>query len=301
MKAVGMNPDEFVAGGLPGDFDGVVTEARTVIWDYDNGGGGGPKSDDAGNAIFTLAVRTTIHRHEEGDDIVNWWSAGDVRHFVPSMDGIDPAPVEANGTSEGIYFIPIGKKDALNNNTNYAQALKAMRDAGFKGAFSPSVAEIFEGLDAHWDRIPQQKRSGIVGVPREGEEGGRKGNNDILVPTAIKSVGGNKVAAAAKVAPKAAAAATKATTTALAAGNADLDAKLQAIVLENLPEDGSPIKKGSLAGKVMKAASLTQPEKSKGVPRIGSVEFLDAGMQQEPALWLFDAEEGTIAAIPAEE
>lgn len=298
-KAVSMNPDDFVAGGLPGDFNGIVTEAKAVIWNYDNGNGNGAKTDDAGNALFTLAVKTTIHREEEDDDIVNWWSAGDAKHFVPSMDGENPVEMNEDGTAEGICFIPVGSKVQLGNNTNYAQALKALRDAGWKGAFSPDV-RFLEGINGHWDRVPQQKRSGIVAVPKEEGQGGRKGGNDILVLTAVKE--GGQTASAPKAAPAAksspSATAAKSSSPAAATGTStDLDAKLQEIVQSALPDDGTAIKKGSLAGKVMASKTLTQPEKSKGVKRITDNEFLDAGMNEDPALWLFDAETGEISKM----
>jgi hypothetical protein len=290
-NAVSMDPDTFVSGGLPGDFDGVVKEARTCVWNYDNGNG--PKLDDQGNVVFGLFVRLTIERADD-DDVIQYYSAGYPDSFQPSEDGENASEQNEAGLNEGVCFIPVGTKTALGRDTHYAQMLGALRDANWKGSFSGDV-RFLEDINAHWDRVPLKKRSGVVAA--EGE-GGRKRASDILVPTAIlESVNvatkptatGKTGSAAAKSAPAA------------AKGNqgsgSDLDAKLRDIVIANLPADGSAVKKGAFAGKVMSSKSLIPAEKSKGVPRVASNDFLNGGMNEDPALWLFDEEAGTVAAL----
>ena len=304
---VGMDESEFVAGGLPTDFDGLVTEARTAIWNYDNGNG--PKMskvyDADGNEVgeeplFTLAVRATIQRDGE-PDIVTYWSAGDPASFAPSMDGKTPSAVDEAGCSEGVYFIRVGSKSALNNNTNYAQMLQALADAEsqaphLKRQRSPDI-RFLEGLYGHWERIPQKKRAGVVKPEAEGKKAFAA---EVLVCTQIKAAPvGKKAAAKAPpaVAPKAGPA--KPTASSGSGSATDLSGKLQAIVQQAALDAGDDgIAKGKLAGKVLKDATLTQPEKAKGVPMITSSEFLEAGMEAEK--WVFDADTGTVNAWPSE-
>lgn len=287
---------DMVAGGLVTDFDGTVVEARTVIWNYDNGQG--PKVDDGGNPILTLACRLTIKRDEEDEsDVVNYWSLGDPTQFAPSMDGESPSPVNDLGLSEGICLVAIGQRNALKNNTNYAQALEALLNAGFPSAKISADYRFWEGLYAHWDRIPQKKRSGMVSqtAPTEGRR-----SADSLVPTVIKKKG--EAAAAAPKAPPAARPAgsppvQSAPTPAPSGG--DLDDKLAEIVVAALPTDGTALKKGALAPKVLKAANLTPAERAKGVPRATSADFLN--LMQESGLLVFDADAGELYAVPPTE
>lgn len=315
---VGMDESEFQAGGLATDFDGEVVEARTVIWNYDNGNG--PRTtqvhDDEGNVIgeeplVTLAVRITIKRDDDEPDVVNYWSAGDVNNFQPSMDGKTPAPLDEAGCSEGIYFIKVGSKAQLNNNTNYAQALQALADAesqapALKRQRTPSV-QFLEGLYGHWERIPQRKRSGIVKPENEAK---KKFPDEVLVCTVVKAKpAGSKVAG--KIAPKAAPAAPKAApakptpttssaSTSANTGSESLDEKLIGIVMQAALDAGDDgIAKGKLSKFVLADATLTQPEKAKGVPRVANTAFLEAGMEAEK--WLFDAETGLVNSWPQEE
>lgn len=317
---VGMNEEEFVAGGLATDFDGEVTEARTVIWNYDNGNG--PKMakiyDADGNeigeeAVLTLAVRVAIERADGEAAVVNFWSAGDPTNFAPSMDGKTPSPVDETGCSEGIYFIKVGSKSGLNNNTNYAQALQALADAEsqaphLKRARTPDI-RFLEGLFGHWERIPQKKRAGVVKPEAEGKA--RFGAPEVLVCTQVKAK--PATAPAAKAGPKAvptkAAPATPAAKTgapatvtpaASSANTSDLNDKLMAIVMQaalDAGEDG--VAKGKLAAIVLKDPGLTQQERAKGVPIIGSTAFLDAGFAAQK--WIFDADNGLVNSWPEEE
>lgn len=296
-KAVSMNPDDFIGGGLPSDFAGRVIEARTEIWNYDNGDG--PLTDDeTGEPVFTMAVRVTIEADDKEtypEPIVQHYSAGNPQHFSPSLDSVNASPVDDAGLSEGVVFIPNGAKSALSNSSNFAHFCSALRDAQWKGKFDPDV-RFLEGIYAHWERVGQKKRNGIVNPQTEGGYA-----KEILVPTKIltgaqmtQPVGKPPVARPAGAPP------VKAQQSPIpAAANEEFDAKLGGIVLGALQASPGGVKKGSLAGMVMKAPNLTQPEKAKAVTRIASNDFLGGGMTNE--WWLFDAETGVVTPYPAAE
>lgn len=316
-----MDQDEFVAGGLPDNFDGEVVEARAVIWNYDNGNGPKYVKDIEGNdtdeVLYTLAARLVIQRDDEPEPVTTYFSAGDPTQFVPSLDGRTPAPADDSGCSEGIYFIRTGAKSALNNNTNYAQFLQALADAEaaapqLKRPRTPDI-RFLEGLYGHWDRIPQKKRAGIV-RPEVGDQ-----RRDILAVTQLKTKpAASKPAPIAKTGPKAivrpapaapaapapaasrpTVATARASSAATTAAGDDLTSKLQAIVAQaalDAGDDGIP--KGKLATRVLKNETLTQPERAKGVPMVTSTAFLEAGMELQK--WLFDAETGTVHGWPVE-
>lgn len=291
-KAISGALTDMIQSGLATDFDGTVIEARTEIWNYDNGDG--PKLDEAtGNPVHTLGVRLTVRPDDPDmkDEVVHW-SAGDPSKFAPSMDGDNPSPVNEAGCADGICFIPVGDKKQLKNNTNYAQALEALVNSGFDTKKIGPDYRFWEGLRAHWDRVPQKKRPGLQQAePQPGQQARQR---EILVPTKVLTTpapASAKSAGGATLAPKATVGAST------PAASSDLDDKLRALILENLPADGSAVKKGSFAAKILKSAMSAQ-EKQKGVPRVGNAEFLGAMMND--SLIVFDAEEGTVAKFPAE-
>lgn len=304
-RAVSMNPDDFVASGLHSDFDGFVREARTALWNYDNGNG--PKVDESGNVVFGSFVKLVVVDKADGQEYIQYYSATYPDAFVPSMDGETPSELDEAGCSEGVFFVPAegSTKSALGNNTNYAQFLRALRDAGYKEAWQADV-RFLEGVSGHWDRVPVEKKGGQVRVTEDADKKNRK--NDVLVVTrydgreaaAGGATGGKPVAgkpAATKPTPVATKPSAPATPSAPTSGGGDLDSKLIPIVQSLLPADGTPIKKASLSGAIMKT-KLTPQEKAAGVKRISSNEFLSWGMEQDPALWAFDAEAGDVFAIP---
>ena len=196
-KAVSMNPADFLASGLPTDFDGEVIEARTKVWDYDG------KQDDAGNLRYTLAIRLLIKPDDpevnKGEPVVAHYSAGNPQHFAPSNDEENPVDgymdeqgIGGMAVCEGTSFVPVGAKAGLKNNTNWAQFLEALIGAKFTGTMTPDV-RFLEGLYGHWDRIPQKTRAGLQG---QASEGGR--SKEILVCSLIKA----KPTSAAKVPTK---------------------------------------------------------------------------------------------------
>jgi hypothetical protein len=265
-----MNPDNMLAGGLKDDFDGEVVKARLVPWDYD------------GNLDHhILAVALTVQPDDENEPFVQHYSCGELEQFVPSMDGKSPVDLE-NGEGEaleGIYALRVGKKEQLNNNTNWAHFVGAVIDAGFpKGQLGAAVTFI-EGTYGHWNRVPQKKRSGIVVQPQQGENK-RARSNDILVITEIKEkpAGAKKPAAGKSSAPAA------------AANGGDLDDRLREVVTEAVLAAGDTgLPKAKLAGLAIKA--FAGAEKAKAVKRVSETAFLESS-----ETWAFDADSGTLFA-----
>lgn len=288
--AVSMNPDDFASGGLMDDFDGRITKARAVPWDY-NG------SIDH----YVLGIALTIEPLEAGefDPFVQTYSAGDLENFAPSQDGSNPVDLEGiseiTEDQEGEYVVRVGKKEQMNNNTNWAHFMQALREAGFDASkITPSLSFV-EGVAGHFNRVAQKKRSGIIARPTEGE---KKRSSDVLVITELKEVGPAKKAAAAvaaKPVAKAAAPAAKAQAAASTNGAGDLDDALNEVIVAALTDDG--LAKAALAKLALQ--KLPAALKAKGTRRVTETDFLEAGGPEGTA-WVYDADAGTIIPIPAE-
>lgn len=310
LSVASSNPDEMVQGGLMDDFDGLVTKARYCPWDY-NG-----TLDH-----HVLGVGVTIQPYNEngepeGDPFVQTYSAGDLEQFAPSMDGKLPVDLQAESETgeeyEGIYALRVGSKAQLNNNTNWAQYVMALLEAGFdRGLLTPAVTWL-EGVFGHWNRIPQKKRAGLV----QAESEGQRRRNEILVITELKEVPTVKVAKPGPkgIVPKSPvppvtavpkgktpvvqAAAEQVIEEAEAAAEAvadPFDAKLYDIVAEAVTAAGEAgLAKGKLAGSVIRKVAGT--EKAKAVKRVGEVDFLESG-GNEGAQWVYDADSGTLFAV----
>lgn len=266
-----MNPDNMLQGGLIDDFDGMCVRARLVPWDYEG-------SIDH----HVLAVALTI-RPEGDKEFVQHYSAGDLTAFVPSMDGKTSVdldgwdPKKGVDSVEGVYALRVGKREQLNNNTNWAQFIGALIDAAFPRDQLTAAVTFMEGVYGHWNRIPQKKRSGIVVASTDT----KARTNDILVITEIKEApkGGIKV-------DKATPATSKATP-----DTASLDDKLREVVggaVAAAGEGGLP--KQKLASLAIKA--FAGADKAKAVKRVNEIEFLESG-----ETWAYDADAGLLIAV----
>lgn len=290
MRAASLLPDDMVSGGLMDDFDGTIDKVRFVPWDY-NG--------NIDHSVLAVAVDITPDEGQ-GDPFTQHYSAGDLEQFAPSMDGIEPVDLE-NGEGEaleGLYAVPVGKKEQLNNNTNYAQFLIAALDAGFPRERVTASCDFLEGTRAHFNRIPQKKRSGIVSQPTEGQQ---KRSNDILVITQLLED--------AKPAPKGKAAAskpngqggrptsapaTKAAPAKAAPAGDDVDAQLTELITNALAEAIEGGESGLSTAGLGKLAlnGLSGPAKGKGIKRIKEAEFL-----ANSEVWAYDEENGMLIPI----
>lgn len=263
MKAVSLSIDDMVQSGLIDDFDGEIVKARFFKWNSEK--------HDKGPS---LAVRLTI-KPEDEDEKTELISAGSIANFAPSMDGDEPVDLD-DDEAEGVYAVPVGKQSNLGNGTNFAHFMQCLRDSGFPKEKESADIRFLEGITAHFNRIPQKKRSGIVA---SGDDQQRQ--KTILVVTELKGV---KVKSAAKSTAKAS---TKSDSKANGSGD-DLDARLAELISSNIPEDG--LNKAGVLQLVMKQYKGT--DKSAAVKRAGKNEFL--GSRSE---WAFDADEGTLIGL----
>ena len=299
--AVSFNPSDMIAGGLKDDFRGKITEAVYVPWDYEGNLDGDP----------VLGVRLTIDELDEksgeslGEDpVIQTWSAGNLTDFMPSNDGIDPNEGEGMEIEPGPYAVKVGKKAALNNNTNFAHLMQTILDTGkASGLFgveqlteAAGSLACLEGIDAHWNRVAQKKRSGIT-------DDGEKKNRDVLVVTEMYGYGDEAPAKGKKTAKPVAKKATKPEpeeeeeeATEDEVERDPIDAKLDEIVTEALAaEKSKTLKKGKLANIVLKAAAKDK-DKAKMVKRVSTDEYL-GGVPNT----VFDEDEGTIQLIEEDE
>lgn len=292
-NAASLNPDNYVSGGLPDNFDGTIVKAVFCPWDY-NGNIDKP----------VLAAAITIKPNEDSDleEFTQHYSAGDLSQFVPSKDGEEAVDLELleqdeydTEDVEGPFALRVGKKEGLNNNTNFAQFMTALVECGFDTSKIGASIEFLEGVSGHFDRVPQKKRSGIV---RDDEEGGNTSNRtkDVLVLSSLSKVKGKVSTKKAKPEPEEdeeeeEAPKTKAKKSAKADTGGDLDEALTAIVVEALEAaDGKPVKKSDLGKLVLKSKDIDMKQKGKAVKRIGDAEFLGGS-----DLWNYDEEKNTIS------
>ena len=287
-RAASLNPDDFLAGGLKDDFRGRITEAVYCRCDYDGA------ENELGEPISVLAARMTIQPlDDEGnpndEPYVQHWSAGNLDHFVPSQDGVEPCDEDEAGP----FAVRVGKKSELNNNTNFAHLLTSIIDSGeaskkFRRSDLTNSLACVEGLDAHWDRVPQKKRSGLV----RADEGERKGGRDVLVVTEVFGYG-DEAASSAKGSKKAAPAAGKKVVKAEDNGSpeGDLDDRLQEAILEAITNTkDNTLRKGKVATAVLKAFAADKA-KGKAVARCTQEDFLSS----EDRPWSYDEDTGTLS------
>lgn len=285
-------PDDMVAGGLADDFDGTIRMARMVDnFDY-NG--------TIDHPVFALMLR--IERHDVDKDapesekfIVQHWSAGDLKNWRPGMTGDDP---DETSSPEGFFSKPVGKQAAMQNTTNMAQLMRSIVDAQFPRAKFDRDIRFLEGVKAHWNRLPKDKKSGQFKNDTPEQQAARAakgGKDDVLCVTRFDGFDG----ATAGTAPKAAATATASapsSTPAPAAGSngaETLDSKLAAIVVGIVKPGAPATKKTALAGAVLKAMKGDK-DQNKGVKRVAETDFLE-GLTDFNIV--FDAEAGTVEAL----
>lgn len=298
--AASLLPDEMVAGGLADDFDGVVREARYAPFDYMGA------IDEDVLSIQLKIERLDVDASADEDErfITQNWSAGDLKNFVPSIDGAtkvaDASTTDEEGniitrTGQGYFAIRVGSRTALNNTTNAAMLMRSVLDVGFpREKFSPDI-RFMEGIKGHWNRMPSDKKGGQFknDTPEQKE---RASKRDVLVITRLDGV--EAVAkAGATASGKAKTTAATATTTASTTMASDIDAKLVEIVKSVVKPGVDAIKKTALSGVVLKATKGDKQQNAM-VKRVTTTEFLESLSDHNI---LFDAEAGTVEAIAVDE
>jgi len=267
-QVASMNPDNMISAGLPDDFDGTITRVRLTQWDYDG-------SIDE----YVLAALVTITPDEDSglDEFDQYYSAGKVTDFAPSTDAIEPCLLDSDDPSdwEGEYALKVGKRDQLNNNSNWAHWIGAAVKAGFDVKKLQSSVACFEGVTGHWNRIGQQKRSGLQDDGKE---------RQILVLTEITAQATKKRA---KKTTKSKASKKTATDTPQDDSN-DVREHLSRVVLEALANADGIISKTKLPALVIK--QFDGSEKAEAVRLVSKAEFLSGS-----DLWTYDSDDNTLS------
>lgn len=255
-KLVSFNPETFVSAGLADDFDGEITEVRYVQWDY-NGSIAKP----------VLAARVTIVPDEESgyDEFTQHYSAGDLQFFVPTDDGEDEA-------EEGVSLMQTGHRPALSRSSNWAQFMIALGEAGYAVEGAATDVSTMEGIRAHFNRIPQQRRGGIQNADGEGRP------KEILVVTEVLE------APSASTSKRSG----KSKGSSAANGSGELDERIVEVVVAALVDE-EELSKAQLPQFVMKAFDKGK-EKAQAVKRVTDAAFLGS-----VDAWTYDADEGTIS------
>jgi hypothetical protein len=293
LNVAGMLPDEFVSGGLADDFDGIIREARFAPWDY-NGGIDTP----------VLAARLKIEKigpdvDEDDKYVTQYWSAGSLEFFAPSMDGRTQAQETHPETGEqvpgaGIYALRVGKREHLTNNTNWAQFLRALIDAQFpRDKFAPGLT-FLEGVKAHFNRLPPDKKGGVM-KNQTAEQREKASKRDVLVVTRFDGFDTGKVAVASgPTKPASSSAATPSAPSMNGSnGNSSLDSKIADVVRRVVKVGAPAVKKTALSGTVLRELKGDK-EVNAAVKRVTTTEFLES--LAEFGI-LYSAEEGTVEAI----
>lgn len=266
-------PDEMIAGGLADDFDGIVREARYAPFDY------------MGNIEEpVLAVRLKIERldmDKSADDderfIMQYWSAGSLEHFRPSMDGKEATSGAGMEIEPGVYALRVGQRTALNNNTNAAQLMRSLLDAQFpREKFKPDV-RFMDGIKGHWNRLPPDKKGGQF-KDQTVEQAAKSSRRDVLCLTRFD--GFDKAGS------------TPSKGSSGSSGSSSVDNKLVTIVTAALTV-GTVVKKTALSGAVLKAAKGDKDVNAM-VKRVTTTDFLESLAEHNI---LFDAEAGTVELV----
>lgn len=173
---------QFAQGGLIDDIDVTFADCQFCEYDYN------------GTQAATLALAVQMV-DAEGKEYDQFYSAGDLKYFVPSDDGA--------------YPVPVGDKVMLNDSTNVSKFFVSLLQAGLPEEIlaSGDVHKLI-GLKCHVNRVAQPKRSGLL---RGGDDTKEK---TVLLVTAIHELPGEAGKTAGKTAAKPAAG------KAAAAGNA---------------------------------------------------------------------------------
>ena len=283
---ISFHTEDMASAGLPTDFDGVIVKAVYAPFNY-------PNRDGVGTVADVLSAKLTIRPDEDSglDEFTQYYSAGDIESFAPSLDGEEPVDLDADDRDdmEGPFVVKVGSRDKMNNNSNFAKFVEAALAVGLDDdvARSGDLSQL-EGVYGHWDRVPQPTRKGII-VRTEDKNSDRE--KTILVLTEIKE------------APKAAAKAAKgkAAPAVVKKGKKeaepepegdDLDTRIETAIVEALGDaKGNTFAKGKLPGIMMKAFA-GDPDKAKAIKRAGQTEFLDAATQ-----FAFDPDDGTLTLV----
>jgi len=246
-----LNPKGFSeGGGLLDDINATVKEARFEIFDYQGKGNAAP------SARFTLSL-------EDGSEVSQNWSCGKATDWTPSEDGKT--------------LVAIGRATSLNRQSNVALLLESIVNSGFPEDRIGDDITIFEGMEAHFVRVPAPERKGLT---KRTDAQGNVIEQTVLVVDKIIKLPWEKKASAPKGQAKAPASAPKAPARAAAEGE-DLTEVASAAVLEILAENPDGVAKAQLPALLFKKLA-SHPKKAQIMQVAFKNEFLSSGS------WTYD-------------
>lgn len=254
---VSLKPSDAVAGG--GGIDDVdvrIKSCRFRAWDY-NG--------QLPSPVLGLSVDFELLT-PEGGEANQVYSAGEMKHFVPSQDGREA--------------VPVGGKTGLNENTNAMLFLMSLVNSGFPESKIGDDVSVFEGTECHVNQVPQPKRPGMSAQDK---------SKNVTVVSKIHKMPW-EAAKGTVAAPAKAKASTKATAPAVAQQSASASGNGQAVtdkaeqaVISILSAKGGSIAHTAIAGEAFKLLA-SDPDRNEAVKLAYSKEFL--GAEGKP--WTFD-------------
>lgn len=250
-----LRPETYTTGGLIDDIDVSFKKLRFVEWDY-------------GGKISSQALALCLEMEDaEGEDHIQYFSAGDLKNWQPSEDGK--------------RLVRSGAATTLNDSTNMSQLISSIINAGYPENKLDEDVSAFEGMYCHVLRKAQPKRTGLI-KPSEGESENNR-EKTILLVTEIHKLPWEKKGKKSKASTKTKAKAAPAEDTADEdEDTGDLDTKASGIVEEVLLEvGGGPISKVDLAKALFKKLAKDK-DRNKIVQLVHTEEFLTAGS------WAYD-------------
>jgi hypothetical protein len=257
---VSLKPSDAVAGGGGiDDVDAVIKACRFRLWDYN------------GTIQTPVLGLEVTYLEDDGSESSQVYSAGDVKHFVPSDDGSEA--------------VPVGSHQALNDSTNAMAWMVSMVNGGFPEDKIADKVSVFEGARVHVNQVPQAKRKGLANA---------KENKMILLVSKVLALPWDKKAAAtgpkttkpvpvAKAAQAAPAAAPAAAAAAPAAGASELNDQATGALVGIILAKGGSIGKNQIAQEAFKAFAA-DPNRNALVQLV----FSDPFLKQDGAPWNYD-------------
>lgn len=257
QQGASFNPDEFGKGGTIPDGRYTITKAQTQEFDY------------GGNAAAVPAA-CFVFKSQDGHEYEQNYSAGKLENLVPNQDGT-------------MFVHPRGEKAIVNDGSNFALFLKAMKGAGFPWGEVTNKITCFLNADVEIVNQAQPKRN-------------LEGSKDKTIPLPTKYYGkAGKAAArptttAAKpvAAPKAATATSSVTPA--SAPNGDLDADAIIAVQEVLAiADGNKTTITRLGTAVMLTLAKAKNPNAQAIRKLLTADWLTANM--EVGSWVVDGQD----------
>ena len=141
IMGISLKPSEAVeGGGLLDDVNVELTKPRFEMWDYQG---------KIANPVPALVIDLVPQGDDEdAEPVMQAWSMGSAKDFVPSKDGKK--------------LNPIGSRTAPNSSSNGMLFISSLVNSGFPEDTIEDDIDFMEGTVAHVQRQPAPKRPGLV-------------------------------------------------------------------------------------------------------------------------------------------